>query len=36
MSRKNWEKVAKQQFESLDDEIQGDWGELRKLTLKKH
>ena len=30
--RKNWDKVAKQQFESLDDDIRNDWGDLYKLT----
>lgn len=33
MSRKNWDKVARQQFESLSSDIQDDWGDLRDLTL---
>lgn len=34
MSRKNWEAVAAKQFQSLDNDIQSDWGELREITLK--
>lgn len=34
MARKNWEKIASNQFSSLDKEIQDDWNDLRELTLK--
>jgi len=34
MPHRNWDKVAKRQFESLDKDIQDDWSELRDLTLK--
>lgn len=35
MARKNqdWEKLAREQYESLDADIQADWGELRNITL---
>ena|GEM_PF-1125736 len=34
-SRKNWDKVATRQFESLSSDIQDDWGELYELTSKR-
>ena len=30
---KNWENEAEKLFEGLPDDYQGDWGELRDLTL---
>jgi hypothetical protein len=33
MARKNWETIAKNQFESLDQDIKSDWVELRNITL---
>jgi len=35
MTRKNWDKVAAIQFDSLSSDIQDDWGELYKLTSKR-
>lgn len=32
--RKNWDKVASQQFAGLTKDIQDDWNDLRELTLK--
>jgi hypothetical protein len=29
MARKNWNKVAAQEFEAMDLEWQKDWGDLR-------
>lgn len=34
MSSKNWDKVAQQQFESLDEDIRGQWSDLRNISLK--
>lgn len=35
MPRKNWEAIATKQFESLDPDIQEQWGDLREITLKQ-
>jgi hypothetical protein len=35
MSRKNWDKIADEQFASLSRDIQEDWGELRELTANR-
>ena len=32
MTRKKWDKVAHDQFESLSEDIQQDWGDLYELT----
>ncbi len=29
MARRNWDKVADAQFNSLSEDVQADWGELR-------
>lgn len=29
--KKNWNKVADRQFNSLPDDIRADWGELREV-----
>jgi hypothetical protein len=29
MSRKNWDQVADQEFEALDQDTQKDWADLR-------
>jgi hypothetical protein len=31
-TRKNWDQVAKKQFDSLDEDIRNDWGDLYQLT----
>jgi hypothetical protein len=36
MPRRNWDKVAAKQFESLEKDIRDDWSDLRDLTLKSH
>lgn len=30
MGRKNWDRIADRQFNSLPQEFQSDWGELRE------
>jgi hypothetical protein len=36
MSRKkNWTKVAEQQFASLDEDIRDDWADLHNLTASR-
>jgi hypothetical protein len=35
MAHRNWGKVADEQFESLSNDIQQDWGELHELTSKR-
>jgi len=35
MPRRNWDKVANEQFESLSSDIKADWGDLRELTMKR-
>lgn len=30
MARKNWDKVANRQFESMDKDAQEQWAELRR------
>lgn len=32
MARKDWDKVAQQQFTSLSQDIQSDWGDLYHRT----
>ena len=32
MSRVNWDRVAKQQFDAMPKEFQEDWGELRGVV----
>jgi hypothetical protein len=32
---KNWDKIAKQEFESMDKTEQEDWKDLRKLVEKR-
>ncbi len=33
MSKKNWNKVAEEQFEQLDNYYQEDWQHLRKRVM---
>jgi len=32
MARKNWDKVAEQEFQNMDADWQKDWADLRKRT----
>ena len=36
MPRKNWEKVADKEFESMAKEWQEDWVDLRKRVSQRH
>ena len=35
MTRKDWKKIADEQFNSLSGDIQSDWNDLRELTSKR-
>lgn len=35
MSRKNWNKVADRQFESLSSDIKDSWGDLYERTRQR-
>ncbi len=35
MTRKNWEKIADEEFESLDKEWQDEWSDLRNLVVRR-
>ena len=34
MSKKNWDKVAQQEFDTMPAEYQEDWGELRGVVYR--
>ena len=34
MSRKNWDKVAQNEFDTMPAEYQEDWGELRGVVYR--
>lgn len=36
MSRKNWDKKAKDLFSHLPKDYQDDWEDLRNLTVERH
>ena len=35
MRERKWDKVAKEQFQTMPEEFQSDWGELRRKVYKK-
>lgn len=35
MARKNWDKIADKEFESLDREWQEDWSDLRNRIIRR-
>lgn len=35
MARKNWDKIARQEFESMDSDAQHDWEDLRRITDRR-
>jgi hypothetical protein len=35
MAQRNWDKVAKKEFESLDKVAQEQWTDLRKIVQKR-
>lgn len=36
MPRKNWDKIAMKEFDSMDPDWQHDWADLRNRVSRRH